>query len=68
MAYKDDTSKMSEKEYRRKLYEENKVLYKKVRYGFTYGVNHNFKQRRNSLKNEMELLEEETLQAYEEVE
>lgn len=61
-----DKKLMEEKQYRTKLYQENKKMYKKEKANFIYGVSQNFRQKRNNKKNEMKQLDEETLQAYQE--
>lgn len=61
-----DNKLMEEKQYRTKLYQENKKMYKKEKANFIYGVSQNFRQKRNNKKNEMKQLDEETLQAYQE--
>lgn len=61
-----DKKLMEEKQYRTKLYQENKKLYKKAKADFFYGVSQNFRQKRKNSKQEMKQLDEETLQAYQE--
>ncbi len=68
MKHIDNQDLVNDKEYRRKLYEENEAVYKKVRADFTYGVSSAFRQRRKDCKNQLKQLEEETNEAYEEVE
>lgn len=55
-----------EKEERRKLYNENKELYRKVRAKFKYDLSKNSRQKGNNEIKEVELLAEETYEAYEE--
>lgn len=61
----DDKNTIADKEYRKKLYEENKGLYKKLKEEFKHGVSSNFRQRRNRKKDELTQIEEETNQAFE---
>lgn len=61
-----DKKLIEEKQYRTKLYQENKKLYKKKKADFFYGVSQNFRKKRNNRKQEKKQLDEETLQAYQE--
>ena len=56
----------TDKEYRTKLYHENKGEYKKIKKEFVYGVSQNFRNKKNDKKRAMKQLEAETMQAYEE--
>lgn len=63
---KNNKKTMEEKEYRKKLYQENKKLYKKEKANFFYGVSQNFRQIRMNREQEMKQLDDETLQACQE--